>query len=86
MLVSTTIPLVRQSIPQRARVEAVFATAPDPFTNQPVRVLVEGIRQVRDVTPVYWLVTDVRIPNAASGFSVRLESLRYLSAFISMVV
>jgi len=80
MLVSTSIPLSVQSVPARAQVAAIYATARNPFTGLLQRVQILSIRSVRDVTPARFLVADVRASCATCGFSVRLETLSALSA------
>jgi hypothetical protein len=82
MLASTTYSIPLQTVPARAQVVAVFATARNPYTGKNARVLVLAVRTVRDVTPEYFKVADVREFGACCGFSVRVETLSKISVFV----
>jgi hypothetical protein len=66
-----------------ARVLAIYATVPNPYTSQPQRVRVLEVRTVYDVDPSQpFTVVDVCDPSPhCLPFSVRRELVTSISAF-----
>ncbi len=79
MLVSTTFPIPRQQIPARAQVAGIFATARNPYTGKPARVLVQAVRMCGLIEPVK--MADVREFGAPCSFSTPAASLSHITAF-----
>lgn len=86
MLVSTSIPLSRQSVPAQARIDTIYATATNPHDGQDQRVVILDVRQVHDVAWIPHLEAYVRAPMAILGYSVPWVDLRNLSAFVTLEI
>ena len=80
MLASTFIPVRHCHIPARAQVVSVFATAHNPYTGKPARVVVLAVRLAGSLAnPVK--VADVRQIGALLPFSVPVAEVKNVSAF-----
>jgi hypothetical protein len=77
----TTVSLPIPSWLHQAVVKGIFATCRTPW-GELVQVQIEDVREVRDVGPETWKVADVRVSPECLPFSVRVEQLYNLSAFI----
>ena len=83
MLVSTIIP-VPHPIPTRAVVRTVYATAINPYTQQPQQVRVLWVEDRGLPNPVK--IADVRGLTAILGYSVPAASLKNISFFVTLEV
>lgn len=91
MFAYTSIPLKFQKVPVRAVVQAVYATARNPFSHTLQRVRVEGVRLVNILgqggQPSYKVAAVIGIdPGITQGYDVRVETLLHVSAFVACEV
>ena len=88
MLISTSIPLAFQQVPPRARVEAIYATAINPFGGDLQRVHVEAVWTVNILSqggepPCKVACVRGLNPNL-EVYTVRVETLTHISAFVTI--
>jgi hypothetical protein len=87
MLVSTSIPLSFQQVPVRCRVEAIYATAINPFNHQPQRVHVLAVWLVNLLAqggePAYKVAHVRGLESNLVGYTVRVKTLKDISVFVT---
>lgn len=87
MLVSTSIPLSFQQVPVRAVVQSIYATAVNPYTQEPQRVHVEAVWTVNILSqggePPYKVAWVRGLNPRLCGYTVRIETLTHISAFVT---
>jgi hypothetical protein len=79
----TTFPQPQTTIPQRAEIHAINATARNPFSGEWQRVQILAARTVYDVDPAKtYTVFDVVAPGASLPYSVTRDQIKNVSAFV----
>ncbi len=85
MFVEPIIP-ASHPIPARTVVRTVYATAINPYSQQPQRVRVQAIRICRNILWHRFKVADVIGLTATQGYSVAPDTLKNISFFVTLEV
>lgn len=85
-MVASTPVIQGQKIPQGAVVQALYASAINPFTGQALRVQILGVRKIGLPGTEQYTGVDVRAPYAILGFTVRQEELKNIVAIVSIEI